>query len=86
MTVFEMFGQSAALTVLGMGMVYLFLAIMIVSVNVTGKIIHAVGADKDVLKESGGQASPAQADTGAVMAAISAAVEEHRKNNQGSAP
>ena len=80
MTVPEMFTQSVALTILGMGMVFCFLAIMVVSVNLTGKIIHAVGADKDA-QESAAPVSAAQGDSGAVTAVISAAVAEHRKNN-----
>ena len=80
MTISEMFVQSTALTLLGMGMVYIFLAIMVVSVNLTGKFIHAIGADKDV-KESAVAVPAAGGDPGAITAVISAAVTEHRKNN-----
>ncbi|MCL1817514.1 MAG: OadG family protein [Spirochaetaceae bacterium] len=77
MTIPQMFEQSVFLAMLGMGIVFGFLAIMVISVTLTGKIVHAAGADKDSL----GPAAPAQADTGAVTAVISAAVAEHRKNN-----
>ena len=80
MTIPQMFEQSVFLAMLGMGIVFGFLAIMVVSVTVTGKIVHAAGADKDS-RESAAPGSSAQADTGAVTAVISAAVAEHRKNN-----
>jgi oxaloacetate decarboxylase gamma subunit len=82
MTIAEMLGQSGVLTLLGMGIVFIFLAILIIAVTVAGKIIHAVGADKDVQgpppARSGGV--PAGGDSGAaVTAAITAAVTEYRK-------
>ena len=79
MTIPEMFVQSTALAVVGMTMVFGFLVIMVFSVTLTGKIIHAIGADKDVQPSS--QASAPAVDAGAVTAVISAAVTEHRKNN-----
>ena len=84
MTIVEMLGQSGVLTLLGMGIVFSFLIIMIISITVVGKIIHALGADKDVsagpsASRTGGGA-PAS-ENSAVTAAISAAVTEYRKNN-----
>jgi oxaloacetate decarboxylase gamma subunit len=74
-----MFMQSSALTVLGMTMVFGFLIIMIICVTLTGKIIHAVGADREDAPAP--QTVPAaQADSGAITAVITAAVTEHRKN------
>ena len=81
MTIPEMFVQSTALTVVGMTMVFGFLIIMIISVIVTGKIIHAVGADKDVQPSSQASAPAAASDAGAITAVISAAVTEHRKKS-----
>jgi oxaloacetate decarboxylase gamma subunit len=81
MTIAEMLEQSGILTLLGMGTVFGFLAILIVSVTLVGKIIHALGLDKDagaLPKPAAGP--PAAAKTGAVTAAISAAVTEYRKN------
>jgi oxaloacetate decarboxylase gamma subunit len=82
MTIAEMLGQSGVLTLLGMGIVFSFLILLIIAVTVVGKIIHAVGADKDVQSpspvKSGGV--PAGSDSGAaVTAAIAAAVNEYRK-------
>ncbi|GHV84352.1 hypothetical protein AGMMS50212_16920 [Spirochaetia bacterium] len=82
MTIAEMFGQSGVLVLLGMGVVFSFLAILIVCVSLMGKLIHRLGWDKE---EAG--ASPAAAVTttgavfdGAVVSAITAAVKEYRKN------
>ena len=84
MTIAEMLGQSGVLTLLGMGIVFSFLIILIVSVSTAGKIIHALGADKDAgaspalrAGSSGGGAGK----TTAVAAAITAAVNEYRKTN-----
>jgi oxaloacetate decarboxylase gamma subunit len=76
-----MLGQSGALTLLGMGIVFGFLVILIVSVSVVGKIIHALGLDKTALPKSAVSAGPsAAAKTAAVTAAITAAVIEYRGN------
>jgi oxaloacetate decarboxylase gamma subunit len=77
-----MLGQSGVLTLLGMGIVFSFLIILIVCVSLMGKFIHALGADKDVLPPSAvpaGQAAPG--GNGAVTAAISAAVNEYSKSH-----
>ncbi len=82
MTIMEMLGQSGILTVLGMGIVFSFLVILIICVTLLGKLVHALKWDKDVtepkpaVKAAGGSTNNA-----AVTAAISAAVNEYRKNN-----
>jgi oxaloacetate decarboxylase gamma subunit len=76
----DMLGQSGVLTLLGMGVVFGFLVILIVAVTLVGKVIHAVGADKDVAGPAPATA-PSVAKTGAVAAAITAAVSEYRKTN-----
>jgi oxaloacetate decarboxylase gamma subunit len=83
MTIVEMLGQSSVLTLLGMGVVFGFLAIMIVCVTLTGKIIHAVGADKDLIQSAAPAAAPGAgpANSGATTAAIAAAVAEYQKDN-----
>jgi oxaloacetate decarboxylase gamma subunit len=83
MTIAEMLGQSGVLTLLGMGIVFSFLIILIVCVTLTGKIIHARGADKDLLQPAKpvSGAPAAGSNNGAVTAAISAAVNEYRKSN-----
>jgi oxaloacetate decarboxylase gamma subunit len=82
MTIVEMLGQSGVLTLLGMGVVFGFLAILIVCVSLVGKFIHAIGADKDLGQQPKAPAGKAaSAGNGAVTAAISAAVNEYRKTN-----
>ncbi|MDR2435657.1 MAG: OadG family protein [Treponema sp.] len=83
MTIAEMLGQSGVMTLLGMGTVFGFLVILIIAVTVTGKIINALGLNKDAPSPAGkaGSAAPSGAGDAAVTAAISAAVNEYRKNN-----
>jgi oxaloacetate decarboxylase gamma subunit len=83
MTIAEMMEQSLVLTVLGMTVVFVFLWIMIVCINWVGKLVHALGWDKDVLppkseaqKTSGGTV-PAE-----IAAAITGAVTEYRNQEQ----
>ena len=74
-----MFAQSGVMAMLGMGTVFGFLVIMIIAVTLTGKIIHAIGVDKEV--QQGGSAAVKTENDSSVTAAISAAVNEYRKNN-----
>jgi oxaloacetate decarboxylase gamma subunit len=70
-----MLEQSALLTILGMGVVFAFLWIMIVCINWVGKVVHKLGLDKDIRSPPAAQAgTPPQ-----VTAAITAAVNEYRK-------
>ena len=80
MTIFEMLGQSGVLTLLGMGIVFSFLVIMIIAITLTGKAIHALGWDKNV-QPAAGAAARKPGNDAAVTAAIGAAVNEYRKNN-----
>jgi len=81
MTIIEMLGQSGVLTVLGMGIVFSFLVILVVCVTIMGKIIQALGLNKETL--SPGTSGPAiSASTApAITAAITAAVTEYQKGN-----
>ena len=83
MTIAEMLGQSGVLTILGMSVVFGFLAVMIVCVSLTGKLIHAIGADKDVIQSAAPASAPDSgvANAGAVTAAIAAAVAEYQKDS-----
>jgi len=76
MTIFDMLEQSGVLTLLGMGVVFGFLITMVIVVSVAGKIIGKVVKD-----EGDNTAAPQKPGNGAVQAAISAAVNEYRKNN-----
>jgi oxaloacetate decarboxylase gamma subunit len=81
MTIGEMLGQSGSLALLGMGVMFTFLIILIISVIVMGKVIRALGLDKDVQKGASAPAAVKAAGGGEVTAAIGAAVNEYRKNN-----
>jgi oxaloacetate decarboxylase gamma subunit len=76
-----MLEQSGVLTLLGMSVVFSFLIIMIISITLVGKVIHAIGADKDVLPAAQAPSATSAAKTAAVTAAITAAVSEYQKNN-----
>jgi oxaloacetate decarboxylase gamma subunit len=83
-----MLEQSGVLTLLGMGIVFGFLVVMIICISTLGKVIHALGWDKDVQQAaipaavSSVQApSPARNET-AITAVISAAVTEYRKTHE----
>jgi oxaloacetate decarboxylase gamma subunit len=80
-----MLEQSGVLTLLGMGIVFSFLVILIVCVSLAGKIIHAFGANKAPGQPPGASTGGAPEGSGnaavttAVTAAISAAVNEYQK-------
>ncbi|MCR5764018.1 MAG: OadG family protein [Treponema sp.] len=80
MTISQMLSQSALLTLLGMGVVFSFLIILIGFMYLLHAVIHALKIDKDpVQKETAVSAASSQsvsADNGAVIAAIAAAVHE----------
>ena len=80
MTIIEMLQQSAVLTVLGMTVVFIFLWLMIICVNLTAKLIRKMGLDKDTEQakyqppqKAGGTVPPK------VTAAITAAITEYQK-------
>ncbi|MCI7397170.1 OadG family protein [Treponema sp.] len=81
MTISEMLSQSGILTLLGMGVVFSFLIIMIFAMTGLHAVIHALGWDKEEKKDapSAPAAAPA-ADNGAIIAAIAAAVHEKESN------
>jgi len=90
MTISEMLSQSGILTLLGMGVVFSFLIILILSMGLLRIFVRAFHLDKDLEKNgtsasskpvSAGTApsvpsSPVAADNGAVVAAIAAAIKE----------
>ena len=81
MTIMEMLSQSGVLTLLGMGIVFSFLVIMVICVTIMGKIVHAAGADKDTAAGSGSGTPKVTAKTTAITAAITTAVTEYQKDN-----
>ena len=78
MTIFEMLEQSGILTMLGMGVVFSFLIIMIFAISLMGKIIGRFVRTRDVQPVV--SAVQRMGNDAAVTAAISAAVNEYRKN------
>ena len=89
MTIVEMLGQSGVLTVLGVGIVFSFLIIMIIVINLVGRIVRFLGLDKDAAAQTAPvQAAPVRAvpafaaNEAPVAAAISAAVMKYRKSNK----
>jgi oxaloacetate decarboxylase gamma subunit len=88
MTILDMLGQSAVLTVLGMGIVFGFLIIMVVCVSIMGKIIQGLEGNKAAVQTGApslqaglaGTAGTGKSNT-AVTAAITAAVTQYQKDN-----
>ena len=84
MTIIEMLGQSGVLTVLGMSVVFGFLAIMVFFISLLGKIINTKEFDDSTAPVAANNTAvlPAPANNNndaQVTAAITAAVNEHRK-------
>jgi oxaloacetate decarboxylase gamma subunit len=78
MNVEQMLGQSGILTLLGMGVVFSFLIIMIVCMYLLHAILHALKLDKDsptASAPSAPSAPSASSDQKAVVAAIAAALK-----------
>jgi oxaloacetate decarboxylase gamma subunit len=80
MTIMDMLSQSGVLTLLGMGIVFSFLVILIISITLAGKIIHALGWDKDVQPATGSTVQKI-GNSAEITAAIGAAVNQYKKNN-----
>ena len=87
MTIMEMIEQSAILTVLGVGVVFSFLILMIISVTLVGKIIRFLESGKDIQAQESTTQEAATADitvkkgeNGPIIVAITAAVNEYRKS------
>ena len=80
MTIAQMLEQSGILTLLGMCVVFAFLIIMIGAMNLLHGVIHLCGLDKAeppaASAASGVAPAASQADNGALVAAIAAAIHE----------
>ena len=75
MTIAEMLQQSGILTLLGMGVVFSFLIIMILCMHLLHVALHALKLDKEEKKETAQSPAPARHDD-AIIAAIAAAVHK----------
>ena len=83
MTISEMLGQSGLLTLLGLGVVFAFIIILIFCMKLLQVLVHALKLDKATVKKA--PATPAAtavsaaapaADAKAIVAAIAAAIRE----------
>jgi sodium pump decarboxylase gamma subunit len=81
MTIVEMLKQSAILTVLGMTIVFVFLWLMIISMNALAWLVRKLGWDKDI--QSKNETPQKVNEIPKITAAISAAVTEYRKEEAG---
>lgn len=85
MTIVDMLGQSGILTLLGMGVVFLFLIIMIVCMYTLHGVLHLFGKDVESQEKSPSASSSVSAtpvvDNNAVIAAIAAAVHDKELNS-----
>ncbi|MDR2601842.1 MAG: OadG family protein [Spirochaetaceae bacterium] len=82
MNISEMFAQSVVVMLLGMGVVFGFLVLLILCITSVGRIIHAFGTDKDANQGPSAKAAVSSAAgvlDGSVVSAISAAVKAYRK-------
>ena len=79
MTISEMLVQSGILTLLGMGVVFVFLWLMIICISLAGRIIHKFGLDRDIKEAALAAEKKRAASPPPVAAAITAAVTEFRK-------
>lgn len=77
MTIVDMLQQSLYLTLLGMGIVFAFLVVLIVCMVLAHKVLHALKLDKDPEEKVATAAAPVSAgqDT-AVVAAIATAIHD----------
>lgn len=84
MTIVDMLGQSGILTLLGLGVVFSFIVIMIGAMHLLHAVLHALHLDEDAPVAAAGTApsvksaapSVQKADNGAVVAAIAAALKQ----------
>jgi len=83
MTIEVMLEQSGILTLLGMGVVFSFLIILIFAITGVGKIINALKLNKELMPQAlAAVPSASVVSSNAVTAAISAAVNEYRKSHK----
>jgi oxaloacetate decarboxylase (Na+ extruding) subunit gamma len=79
MTISEMLQQSGTLTLLGMGVVFSFLIILILCMHLLHTAVHGLKLDTDTKKDATMKSAPAAAvlsQDNAAIAAIAAAVHE----------
>jgi len=77
MTIMEMLGQSGILTLLGIGVVFGFLIIMVIVISRVGKLFHTEEAGEIAVVEI----KAGYSNNAPITAAIVAAVGEYRKSH-----
>lgn len=77
----EMMNAGIELMLIGMGIVFTFLALLVVMVNFMTSVIQRYFPEAPVTETSPASASTSHTDAG-VIAAISAAVHQHRNKNK----
>ena len=81
MTVPEMLGQSGILTLLGMGVVFAFLIVLIVCMKLVEILVRTFSSSKDEPGQSAAASAPVSAGVNqATVAAIAVAVSERQKH------
>ena len=83
MTIFEMLQQSAVLTVLGMIIVFAFLWIMILVINLVGKILQCISPEKYAVKSKNNISADTKILTPEIAAAITTAVIKYKNGEKG---
>ena len=87
MTIIEMLEQSGILSLLGMAVVFGFLAILVIIISLVGKIINPKGIASDASFEASGiqtgspAAAPQTNNNSLLTAVITAAVTQYRKRH-----
>jgi len=79
MTIVDMLQQSLYLTLLGMGIVFAFLIILIVCMTLSHKVLHALKLDREEDQPKTAAAPVVASQDTAVIAAIATAI--HEKEN-----
>ena len=80
MTIINMLQQSLFLTLLGVGVVFSFLIILIVFMTLSHKVLHALKLDQEAVEPQKPSAAPVTSgQDGAVIAAIAAAIREKQR-------
>jgi len=87
MTIIEMLGQSVILTVLGMGVVFVFLIIMVIVIGQIGRLVNEKGLDKSLAVQSANSVPVAESQkkistktNPEIAAAIMAGIAEYLKS------
>ncbi len=76
------FWQATTIMVIGMGVVFLFLAILILMMQMAARVIAKFAPPPEPAQPGAMAAAPARGDDGAVVAAIAAAVKQYTADKQ----